>query len=91
MSTLTDDNPLQPSVLRISPQLIPPRRTDGKFIPPHLLNDYTSESVRREQTEFEGGEGGGGPRVLRTIALCPGCQGGEADNPKGADDLRRQP
>ncbi len=64
-------------------QLVPARKTDGKMIPPHLLNDYTSESVRKEQTDLEGPN-----REMRTISLCPFCQGGEQDNPKGEINIQ---
>ncbi len=53
-------------------------------MPPHLLNDYTSERVREEQAAFVGaGKDAREPRALPTVPLCPGCHGGEADNPKG--------
>ena len=53
-------------------------------MPPHLLNDYTSERVREEQAAFIGaGKDAREPRALPTVPLCPGCHGGEADNPKG--------
>ena len=64
-------------------QFVPARRTDGDPVPPHLLNDYTSERVREEQTTFEADKD---VRSLPTVPLCPGCHGGESDNPKGKSE-----
>ena len=41
------------------------------------LNDYTSEQVKSEINDYET------TGKVKIIKLCPGCQGGEQDNPKG--------
>ena len=63
-------------------QLVPKRCTDGKVVQMNELNDYTSEQVKSESGDYET------TRRVKIMQLCPGCQGGEHDNPKGNIDAR---
>ena len=57
--------------------MVPKPCTDGKKVELHMMNDYTSEQVKGEAHEYET------TKKIKSIQLCPGCQGGEQDNPKG--------
>ena len=58
-------------------QLAPPRRTDGRSVDLHLLNDYTNSNVKEEASEYEAN------KKIKTVPVCAACQGGGQDNPKG--------
>ncbi len=57
-------------------QFVPARMTDGRTVELVALNDYTTEKMKEEEQLYE-------QQKFRVIHLCPSCQGGGSDNPKG--------
>ncbi|TRY78188.1 hypothetical protein TCAL_04263 [Tigriopus californicus] len=57
-------------------KVVPGKCSDGKVVELNNLNDYSSQQVKGEILEYETSF------TLKSIQLCPGCQGGEQDNPK---------